>query len=78
MIAALKIHLKKISKNNLNTPHICITFGEIQEKNTKELQRNFSTSQKVFLAVEILSNEKGQSLQHLILKDTTIKLKEKK
>jgi len=42
------------------------------------LKENFLPLTKVFLEVEILSNEKGQSLKHLILKETTTKLKEKK
>jgi len=59
-----------ISEKNLNTPHVCVTFGEIQKsehsKHFKEFF--FPPLTKVFLEVEILSNEKGQSLQHLILK----------
>jgi len=51
---------------------------KFKKKTLKALQRNSSTSQKVFLAIEILSNGKGQSLQDLILKETTTKLKEKK
>jgi len=51
---------------------------KFKKRTQKALQRNSSTSQKVFLTVEILSNEKGQSLKHLILKETTTKLKEKK
>jgi len=54
MIAVLKIHLRQMThnfctkeqtiiENNLNTPHVCITFGEIQEEN------NESTSKKNFL-----------------------------
>jgi len=48
------------------------------ERSLKAFKENFLPLTKVFLEVEILSNEKGQSLQHLILNETTTKLKEKK
>ena len=50
-----------ISENNLNTPHVCVTFGEIQEENTQSTSKKFFHFTKVFLEVEILSNEKGQT-----------------
>jgi len=51
---------------------------KLKKRTLKALQRKkISSLKKVFLEVEILSNEKGQSLQHLILKETTTKLKEK-
>jgi len=48
------------------------------ERSLKTLIENFLPLTKVFLEVEILSNEKVQILQHLVLKETTTKLKEKK
>ena len=53
MIAVLKVHLKTndpyffctkeqtISESNLNIPHVCVTFGEIQEENTKSTSKKF-------------------------------------
>jgi len=48
------------------------------ERSLKALKEIFLPLTKVFLEVEILSKEKGQSLKHLILKETTTKLKGKK
>jgi len=30
-----------IGENNLSTPHVCVTFGEIQEHNTQSTSKNF-------------------------------------
>jgi len=49
-----------------------------QKVNTQSTQKEFYPLTKVFLEVENSQMKKGKSLKHLILKETTTKLKEKK
>jgi len=57
-------------KNNLK-------FAPLMERSLKALKENFLPLPKVFLEVENSQMKKVKVFQHLILEETTTKLKEK-